>query len=502
MNTISNEFVTIEYSTEENYKVARYYINLFNGNPEFYKGVLNGRTIIHEDELVKLISYNITDQFERNLAQTENKERIVSSILKLEKSQDIDFKEPTEAAILFFLSSIFEHKIGKVDLWYVYYHFAYLYFKVTKDFKYLKDYWYCLASQREEAYSLADFLVLNAYDDLLKMRIKENNRYSNCDRFIDCIDRLIEITEEVNFKSREELSICKDEGIVPKITDSEFEKLVIGSLNYIDPTNKLLEKYKQCRKEGRIKEYPYVEGKCSNFFSYRRIESILKGPGEIIDYGINLYKKGTVEDVISFLHEFGHLYHMMYEIRVERNNALLAECSSIYYERLGIEYLQTVGYSKEQLMAANKGRLLNDIYISTRCLPSMFCLSKNRDGKATPYEIYKIIEYVEDYQYRFIDESTRNFGVFKKKLDESTYDNKRLLVRYLSLTGTDNISESINYIIGTVFAEYAMTKLTPKATLRILTDIQYNKRSLKDVFNMLDFEKKEYNIKRPKQKRV
>lgn len=502
MKTISNKFVTIEYSTEENYKVARYYINLFNGNPEFYKGVLNGRTVIHENELVELIEYNPTDDLKRILAQITNKERIVSSILRLEKSHDICFSEPKEEAILFYISTILENKIGKVDIWDVYYHFAYLYFKITKDFKYLKDYWYCLASQREETYSLADYLVLNAYDELLKMKIKENRRFTHCDRFIDCIDRLIKTTEEVNIKSRKALSACKDETIVPKITDSEFEKLVIGVLNYIDPTNKLLEKYEECRKEDRIKEKPYEEGKSSYFFKIRKSESILKGPGGIVDYGINLYKKGDLTDVISFIHEFGHLYHMMYEIGVERNNALLEECSSIYYERLAIEYLQTVGYSKEQIMAASKFRLLNDIYISTKCLPSMFCLSKNHNKKADTYEIESVKEYVDYYADNFIDETTRKFSVYKDKLDELTPENRRLLARYFSLTRTDTISESIDYIIGTSFAECAMTNLTHEDTLRILEDIQYNKRSLKEVFAMIDAKLQWQEIERPKQKQV
>lgn len=502
MATISNDFVTIEYSTEENYKVAKYYIKLFNANPEFYKGVLNGRTVIHESDLVKLINYNITNNYERMFAKTTNKERIVSSILRLEKSHDINFSEPKEESILFYISYILEHKIGSVDLWNIYYHFAYLYFKKTKDFKYLKDYWYCLANQREETYSLADYLVLNTYDELLKIKIKENKRNCWCNPFIDCIDRLIEITEEVNLKSRKALSTCKGETTVPRITDSEFEKLVMGILNYIDPTNKLLEKYEECRKEDRIKEKPYEEGKCSNCFHSRKVESILKGPGEIADYGINLYKKGDLQDVIAFIHEFGHLYHMMYEIGVERNNALLEECSSIYYERLAIEYLQTVGYSKEQVMAANKKRLLNDIYISTKCLPSMFCLSKNYNEKADTYEIESVKEYINYYADKFIDETTRKFDMFNNKLDKLTPEKKRLLARYFSLTRTDTISESIDYIIGTSFAEYAMTKLTHEDTLRILEDIQYNKRSLKEVFDMLDARAQGHEIEKAKQKQV
>ena len=111
-------------------------------------------------------------------------------------------------------------------------------------------------------------------------------------------------------------------------------------------------------------------------------------------------------------------------------------------------------------------------------------------------------EYINYYADKFIDETTRKFDMFNNKLDKLTPEKKRLLARYFSLTRTDTISESIDYIIGTSFAEYAMTKLTHEDTLRILEDIQYNKRSLKEVFDMLDARAQGHEIEKAKQKQV
>lgn len=77
MNSISNDFVTIEYKNYQE-KCAKYCLETFNREPELYKALLNGKTSIHSDELPIINLLDKKEETEKN-----NKKYINMAIMKM-----------------------------------------------------------------------------------------------------------------------------------------------------------------------------------------------------------------------------------------------------------------------------------------------------------------------------------------------------------------------------------------------------------------------------------
>ena len=82
MNSISNDFVTIEF--EKNQEEAEHLLKLFNSEPELYKGLLNGKTsICSEDFFI----------FEEDDEETKelNKSNTIRSIMRMNGVADKEY---------------------------------------------------------------------------------------------------------------------------------------------------------------------------------------------------------------------------------------------------------------------------------------------------------------------------------------------------------------------------------------------------------------------------
>lgn len=504
MNRISNDFVTIEYDSEKERQTADYYIKLFAKEPEFYKMILNGKTIIHNDELVEVTFTDEKYDFLKILIEQQNKERIVNSILRLEKSKQLHFYEPSMADIYYQIVFLFRDKPSEVDIWQTYYELGYYYYKLTKDFKYLKDYFYDDASLREQAPNIANYLVINMYDELLKEKIIQDRRRESFGHIPENFQEIMKITEYINDVSKEEYSLCDEKTKIPTITDEEFKQLVVGALNYIDSTNKLLEEYKQADKEGRIVLKPAEEGKASNSNCFNIVESdyYFKEEIKVTGYGIELYKKNTIEDVSTFLHEFGHYHYRTNNLSVKNHNEIFSECPSIYYELKTLEFLETMGYSKKEILAIKKMRLENNVLIIMLTLPNIYCLCQNTNKAPEECESEQIKEYINYFIDNYIDDNIVKDTTFFDRAGEITRDNKKVFSMYVSILTKEEIINCLAYIIGTYFSEYAIANLEHKKVLKILNKMKTTKLTLEEVQDMLysNTSSKEKNSQYVKQK--
>lgn len=485
MNRISNDFVTIEYNSEEEKQTAEYYIMLFNNEPEFYKMLLNGTTVIHNHELADVTFTDEKYDFYITLIAKGNKERIVNSILKLGKSNQPHFYEPSRADLYHQIEFIFRSKPNKVDIWRAYYELGYYYYEITKDFKYLKDYFYNDASLREEAPKIANYLVINMYDELLKEKIIQDQRREPFGHVPENFQEIMRIIEYVNNTSKEEYALLDQSIKIPTITDEEFKQLVVGALNYIDPTNKLLEEYKKADKEGRIVKKPKEKGKCSNCFNIVESDYYFSGKIKVTGTGIELYKENTIEDVTTFIHEFGHYHYEIKNLSVEQHNEILSECPSIYYELKTLEFLETMGYSKKEISAVRKTRLENNMLIAPLTLPNIYCLCQNANKKHEECKSEPIKEYIDYFIDNYIDDNIVKDTTFFERLGEITMDNKKIFSMYVSILPKKEIMDRLKYIIGTYFSEYAIANLEHKKTLKILNKMKTTMLTLDEVQNML-----------------
>ena len=480
MNKISNNFVTIEYSSEEERKTAEYYIYLFNKEPEFYKMILNGRTTIHNNELAELSFTTYKDAYYEKFLEEKNKEIIVESILRLENTPKQIFDEPSMSDIYHDVIFLHTTKPKKDDLLRIYYELGYYYYKQTNDFKYLKDYFYGGASLREQSEFIADYLVENMYDDLLKEKIRNDRRNTPTKYMEENFSEIMKIVEYIDNISKEEYSLYDKETKIPVINDKEFKELVVGALNYIDPTNKLLEEYKKAHDEGRIIENPAEKGKASNCFTVALSDYFFTGRIKTSSgLGIELYKNNNLNDVRELIHEFGHFHYKL------KHKNIFSECPSIYFELKTLEFLETIGYSKQEVLAIKKSRLENNRIMALMTLPNLFCLSQNGNKNYEECESKPVIEYINHLVNNFIDDNTIEDLHFIKRVGGITRENKKLLSMYYSLFTKNQVTNRLAYIVGTYFSEYAVANLDHKFALKMLNKMKCNKITLDDMQNML-----------------
>ena len=51
MGIIGNKFIAIEYNSEDEKKIATYFMSIFNSDSNYYQGILNGLSTINAKEL-------------------------------------------------------------------------------------------------------------------------------------------------------------------------------------------------------------------------------------------------------------------------------------------------------------------------------------------------------------------------------------------------------------------------------------------------------------------
>lgn len=478
MNSISNDFVTIEYDDFQKEK-AEYYLELFNKEPEFYKGLLNGKAFIHNEEL-SIALYFPREYYED--MDKDNKELLNKAIMKMNgvsnKLYPFDDKTNTdiyECIMDFIYSNPGENRneeIGRT--------LAYDYFKKTKDFDCLKDYLYGNGISDEDIMEMCVFYVAEYYDDLLREKVHKDvltlsNDESITKNFDAIMSILIDVANDINFNKKispEELYKKLKDNPIPQIDDKQFEVLVREALKYIDPTEELLDEYLKCRSENRIEEK--IASNWEDMSCFHKDEE---------EYGITISKQGNIEDVITLIHEFAHLHYI---IKANNNpHTIFDEYPSIYYELKAAEYLTTVGYSEEDVHFATLFRSINNMYNITFLVPFIQCIHINIGKEKEDYNLGPIKKFLSIY------DSSANMShleaictkeeieVLKAQLEQQSMNIKwNMLKPKTDLVGT------LKYVVGTFLAEDAIDNLKHEEALKILDTITQGEYSLYDVLIM------------------
>ena len=477
MKSITNDFVTIEYRDYQK-GIAKYCLEVFNGEPELYKGILNGKTFIRSEELP---SIDITDEDKRF-----NKEVINWAIMRINGIDNkwYPFDDSTNAMIYGFMmdyiygspSEAWTKEIGMA--------LAYDYFKKTKDFCYLQKHLYGDGITKDDIMDICTFNIENYYDDLLREKVdkdisallKDENIIKNFDQIMNI---LAHVASNANYKfesqnsSKEELYRKADTDPTPKINDLQFEILVREALKYIDPTDELLEEYLKCRRENRIEERNAITGdEISSFHTN----------GE--DYGITLYRSGNLKDVIDLVHEFSHLHYV--NKAKNKINTLFDEYPSIYYELKAAEYLSTVGYSEEDIFFITYSRSSSNLTNITYLYPEIQTAYMNYDKLKEEYDLEPIKRMLnahnEIMSVSYLEKETS----FTKEEIEKMIPQLEIEVnnRKWATLREGNFSKVLKYMVGTFLAEDAINNLEHENVLNILDIITQDEYSLYEVLEM------------------
>ena len=469
MNSISNDFVTIEFKNDKEEKIAQKAIELFNSQKTLYKELLNGKETINVD----IFPNNISDFLDNS---NELRFCIISSLLSennyinhvfFEKSSNIDMY----FNMLRFLNESYD-EVNKKSL---YYELANDYFYLTDDFTYLKKYLYDDIN-RDDLFIISRYLLKNHYDSFFKGKIEfdinELKRLKiNKNEFIEIMSIMDTYRKELlsydNFtKIINELQNTYNEynKNIPLIDDNEFENLVTETLVYIDPTNNLLKEYLECKENGVIEE---AEENATDYNYFTKKDNNLK---------IVIKRSGNIEDVITLVHEFAH-----YHYSKDNSLGILSEYPSIYYELKTSEYLIKKGYSLEEIKKANSFRLINNIDIITKSFPQLYSIVNNMD---------KDIEDYDDNFFNRIDEEKFKVQLqqqFPKATKEDIDTLKEVAIsnyKIQLLVPITNDMAAFKYIVGSYFANDAIDFLEHEETLKILDRIKTESPSIEEVITM------------------
>lgn len=475
MGTISNDFVTIHYNNESQEKMAKYYMMIINFEPEFFKGLLNGLDTIkgHELRKFKIDENDLFKNFEKNRLS------IINSILKLTGAKHPYFETEKVSPISIYYDILgvktsredndISREIECFDL-------AHDYFYMTGDFKYIKKYLYEGLDRKDLEY-LCDNKILNCFPELLKTKMREDKysfdseTYKSLQTNLDYILLIMPIiskwtANELDMMEKEKNNNCTE---IPKINAKEFDELVMGALNYIDPTNKLVEKYVELKIDDKIMKEPITNEKYDES-KYDALNGVIK-----------LYTLNNIADVIVFVHEFAHYNYDEKDYDICENNRILSEYPSIYYEMKTMQYLIKQGYSKEEVIRAQNFRTVNNNDIICEVLPSLKYLSmvNNKDESTAIKEVTNHVDYVveETLKNIIIDNKDANIEELKKQL--------KVDVSCIFLESSGNIMKSIKYLIGTYLATFSIGYVKNEDVLPVLEHIKNNKTSLEEVSIML-----------------
>ncbi len=469
MCKISNDFVAIEYNDNYQKLIAKYCMQLFNSEPEFYKALLNGKTIINSDEISTV---NVLDDSE--LTKKANKTIINIAIMKMNGVSDklYPFNDCSNRVIY---NDIIEFMRTEVESFQGI-ELAYDYYKMTKDFKYLGKYLYGDGINREDIVEMCVYKIENAYDDLLREKIQNDILVLKSEDFIindfkGIMSILSRINDSIDKKSKKIVEKVSNKDIyekmklseIPKISYKQCDWLVRGALTYIDPTGKLLDEYLDCLREDRIYEED-ANDNCLSSYYFRHGD----------DYGIKLYRCNNLVDVITLVHEFAHLH---YSKSKRRGNELFTEYPSIYYEKQAAEYLKKVGYSDSDIeyttLFRDNANTLELLYI----VPSMYSANKNMDKDKKDYDLSLIKKILDSTKMETIENIDKEEQEYYKQQALTTIKMNLLM----PITNADRL---LIYMVGTFFAEYAMDNLKHEDVLSILDSITTKNYNLHDVLKM------------------
>ena len=456
MGRISNDFVTIEYNNNYYKEIAEYYIKVFESNPKLYVGLLNGKKILHQEDLVNIdVTNQNNDLF--------NIEEICSSIAKLstDKYFSYDFNDYEEYYAIY---SYFNDKDVCENFQT---NLAYGYFNHTEDFSYLKKNLFGDGLDKNDIKELCTFAIINDYEKIIRIHINRLlNDLKNSKNFYSSFiyNNLTGLSNlfmnyTMNLLSNKSM-IEYDYNKIPKVNEKELNEITSIILSHIDPTHELLKEYNKYKDENKIEIIKNQNSDINNSCFYINNES---------DFGIKLYAYNDLRDVITLLHEFGHMHFSLintpYNFLLE-SPFIFREYPSIYFERKAEELLYQFGYSKEGITNASNFRNEDNCVKITDMIPLLNALDTNKNKR------------IEEYDLSMYN----NFNIQKEYLKKCGYDDNSIeqiinQKKYFDISGMmDNsiIEKSLRYLIGTVLADYSINNIDNEDCLKILSDIQFS----------------------------
>ena len=506
MNKISNDFVTIEYETDRQQKIANYYLKLFDTYEEFYIGILNGNEVIHINELINIPDYILeTDELDEY-----TDECIIKSIFELNNIENKFLYEPSIGDLLYAIRKVLEpEEIDDDTAKRIYQDMAYNYFLETNDFSYMKKCLFDSEVNTEDLCNLCSFTILNHLDDLLKqnlylikLSLKEKPYiYENLE---DVIKLVFKVSEDIE---KNKIEVMKDmyyeiinggnsNNTISTINEKQFEELVLEAINYIDPTNKLLEYYLEMKKENRLKIEKIEPGEDDN-------SCFIHSP-ETGEYGIYLNTCGTITDVVGLMHELGHLYYTFINRGEKIPNELFDEVPSIYFELKTLEFLKTKGYSEKELLLISNLRTQSNIGFLLCVSPILLGLYRNKDNKPEDYDPCDVKNLIDKVKTTDPNE-LQKLGYTEEEAKEIINDAiLNQCCRMLSPT-TDVIRTSM-YLVGTYLAEHSIENLNHEDVLEILNKIRSNPYNVAEILKMFGINPNildtEVTYEKPKAKKI
>ena len=477
---ITNEFVTVEFNTEKEEKIARRCIKLLESQKELYKGLLNGKNLISCEGI-----YNKFDDFDKAAKELSDIrfKYYVDSYIEEENSAKEGIMIPEYDPeslydiIVFVIQNDFETELA-ADL---YLDLASNYYYLTKDFSYLKNFIYHDKYSEEDINDMVLTLVREYYSVLLREKVsldmhKFSDFLEDYNTSIGLISIISQIDDETMDKSElveEYLAKENNEELISSITDEEFDTLVKGALSYIDSSNSLLEEYIKCKEEDRI---------CEDSHSY-----FYWNPDDSNDYKIGLHKEGNIRDVIVFVHEFAHLHYAMIDIKKKENIGIFKEYPSIYYELKTAEYLCSKGYSEEEVESAEMFRLIDNYEIGEYLPSELTCIYENKNKDKNNYDL-SWLKFLSDNDEFLENRLKEIYSKLSEDEIEAMIEDIKEQSKLRMLLPFEDTWKTVPYIIGTFFAQDAILYYTNEEVLEILDEIQLNEHDLYDVLKMHDFE--------------
>jgi hypothetical protein len=485
MGTISNDFVTIEYENNYQQKIANCYIELFNAKPEYYKGLLNGKTIIHSDELLHIpeaiVKIGMKYEYYENL--------IIEDIQRLNGVKEpYSYCTPSSADIYHAIRAYLKGKdLTEPIIKSIQYELACDYFNKTKDFKYLKRCIYENYIPYHDVRVLCSYNIENNFDELMRERIEheiyrvEKNPYieSNLVNIIILLDQtwdsVLKHVEEMKEDIKNlGLDVEKEDNkeYLPRVDEPTFEKLVREALIYMDPSITMLNEYLKAKKENRIikRNYDPNEEYINCFVANK--------DG---DYKLHITRKGNIIDIINFIHEFGHMHYYLSGDKDINVNPLFEEYVSIYFELKANEFLVKKGYPEELVRLAESIRTTNNIDNILYLTPLLHTVYINKGLEKENYDLSPINDLINCYDKP--DPNMLEFGMSEEEIKEML-DSIKTESKHNLIGANNDIIVTASYIVGTYLAEHSIKNLKHEKVLDILEKIRNKGNSIYRIIKM------------------
>ena len=507
MSSISNEFVTIEYKNIYEKATANCFMKYINLDKEYYKGLLNGIEVIHAKKLNPL--FCILDKTDES--KTTIIPLIEKTILSLNNIKANYNYRPTTSNLYDDITTIISRSITADNENKICYELARDYYEKTKDFSYLKKFFFDMNINYDDLYDIIDYNIENHIDDLLVEKIaREKYALQHYPEIYENLMGVANISNSVRniintniLKIQESLDHLGSSVLNPFkptiINDDECDRLTKEALVYIDPTNKLLEEYFDLKKRDLIDIRHTQPNKPKiNQFDPRTSK-------------ITLTRDGNLADVLTFVHELGHHHHFSMTTENYYPNPLFIEYPSIYFELKTAEFLIGKGYSKEEMEVIKSYRTLNNEGNNSYIFLVLSGVYDNKDRERDNFDLSRLHKAIDNIKTmdRDIDVSE-----FSKKIELSEEETKNRIDRikkekiYQLFIDNKNITETIKYLVGTYLAEFSINRHKHEDVLSILKDIMVEKRSVYSIleniglnpeplgFNQIKEEKKEVKEKK------